>query len=76
MSHASVKIFWAAFHGLSEDEKKKFLVFLTGSSRVPLSGLTLAIKKVNVEPDYLPVAHTCFNLLDLPVISTYSRIIN
>ena len=65
--HPSIKIFWEAFHQLTEDEKRTFLIFLTGSSRVPLGGLTINIKFVNVSPDYLPVAHTCFNLLDLPV---------
>ena len=52
---------------MGEEEKKKFLVFLTGSSRVPIGGLEVNIKFVNVSPEHLPVAHTCFNLLDLPV---------
>lgn len=64
--HPTIKVFWAAFHQLSEEEKRKFLIFLTGSSRVPLAGLTVNLKKVNVSVDHLPVAHTCFNLLDLP----------
>ena len=66
-AHPSIKTFWAAFHQMGEEEKKKFLVFLTGSSRVPIGGLEVNIKFVNVSPEHLPVAHTCFNLLDLPV---------
>jgi len=64
--HPSIKVFWAAFGELSEAEKRHFLIFLTGSSRVPLAGLTINIKFVNVSEEYLPVSHTCFNLLDLP----------
>ena len=66
--HPSIKVFWSSFHQMEENEKKQFLVFLTGSSRVPLGGLVINIKFVNVSPEHLPVAHTCFNLLDLPVI--------
>jgi len=48
--------------------KKKFLIFLTGTDRIPIHGihsLKLAIQKVK-DNSRLPVAHTCFNLLDLP----------
>ena len=62
-----MKVFWSAFHKLTDSEKKQFLIFLTGSSRVPLGGLNINIKYVNVSHEHLPVAHTCFNLLDLPV---------
>ena len=67
LAHPAVKVFWSAFHKLTDSEKKQFLIFLTGSSRVPLGGLNINIKYVNVSHEHLPVAHTCFNLLDLPV---------
>ena len=46
-----------------------YAVFLTGSDRIPILGMK-AVKMI-IQPthggnDYLPVAHTCFNLLDLP----------
>lgn len=44
-------------------------VFLTGSDRIPILGmkcLKLVIQPTGGGEDYLPVAHTCFNLLDLP----------
>lgn len=44
-------------------------VFLTGSDRIPILGmksLSLVIQPTGGGEDYLPVAHTCFNLLDLP----------
>ena len=45
------------------------LVFLTGSDRIPILGmksLKLVIQPTSGGEQYLPVAHTCFNLLDLP----------
>lgn len=45
------------------------VVFLTGSDRIPILGmksLKLVIQPTGGGEQYLPVAHTCFNLLDLP----------
>lgn len=44
-------------------------MFLTGSDRIPILGmksLVLVIQPTGGGENYLPVAHTCFNLLDLP----------
>lgn len=44
-------------------------MFLTGSDRIPILGmksLGLVIQSTGGGEQYLPVAHTCFNLLDLP----------
>lgn len=48
-------------------------VFLTGSDRIPILGmksLKLVIQPTGGGEQYLPVAHTCFNLLDLPMYSS------
>lgn len=48
-------------------------VFLTGSDRIPILGmksLKLVIQPTGGGEQYLPVAHTCFNLLDLPKYSS------
>uniref|UniRef100_A0A1I7U902 HECT-type E3 ubiquitin transferase n=1 Tax=Caenorhabditis tropicalis TaxID=1561998 RepID=A0A1I7U902_9PELO len=69
-SHAAIQAFWKAFFALDENERKKFLQFLSGSTRLPVAGmkeLNAAIQPSSSES--LPVAHTCFNLLDLPNIS-------
>ncbi|KAL4239292.1 putative E3 ubiquitin-protein ligase herc4 [Mactra antiquata] len=74
--HPSIKHFWDVFHDLSLENKKKFLLFLTGSDKIPVIGMKhvkLVIQPMNVEEKYLPVAHTCFNLLDLPKYSTKER---
>lgn len=47
----------------------RLAVFLTGSDRIPILGmksLKLVIQPTSGGEHYLPVAHTCFNLLDLP----------
>ncbi|XP_068272668.1 probable E3 ubiquitin-protein ligase HERC4 [Nyctibius grandis] len=67
--HPTIKIFWEVFEELSLEKKKQFLLFLTGSDRIPILGmkcLKLIIQPTGGGEDYLPVAHTCFNLLDLP----------
>lgn len=64
----TIKMFWEVFHEFDVDHKKKFLLFLTGSDRVPIMGMK-AIKiyiQPTIDDNFLPVAHTCFNLLDLP----------
>lgn len=67
--HPTIKIFWDVFHELSLEMKKQFLLFVTGSDRIPILGmksLKLIIQPTRGGEEFLPVAHTCFNLLDLP----------
>ncbi|CAH2071120.1 unnamed protein product, partial [Iphiclides podalirius] len=68
--------FWEVFHELSLEDKKKFLLFLTGSDRVPIQGMKDI--KIRIQPmaddRFYPVAHTCFNLLDLPRYKTKERL--
>lgn len=56
------------------DNKKilfqQFLQFLMGSTRLPVGGMSsLQMYIQPTAPEVLPVAHTCFNLLDLPNIA-------
>ncbi|KAK9541806.1 hypothetical protein VZT92_001826 [Zoarces viviparus] len=67
--HPTIRLFWEVFHILPLEKKKQFLLFLTGSDRIPIVGmksLKLVIQPTRGGEQYLPVAHTCFNLLDLP----------
>ncbi|KAK2702704.1 hypothetical protein QYM36_018695 [Artemia franciscana] len=73
VDHPTIKLFWEVFHDLQLEEKKNFLKFLTGSDRVPISGMKSL--KIHIQPmgggdAFLPVAHTCFGLLDLPQYHT------
>lgn len=72
-NHPTVRMFWRVFHRLDNEEKKKFLLFLTGSDRIPILGMSeikLHLQPMKVDDNHLPVAHTCFNLLDLPLYSS------
>ncbi|CAH2105537.1 unnamed protein product [Euphydryas editha] len=75
-TNQQIRWFWEVFHELSIEDKKKFLLFLTGSDRVPIQGMRdIKIKIQPVADDrYFPVAHTCFNLLDLPRYKTKERL--
>ncbi|XP_036336674.1 probable E3 ubiquitin-protein ligase HERC4 [Rhagoletis pomonella] len=72
----TIRWFWEVFHDLPESEKKKFLLYLTGSDRIPIQGMKAI--KICIQPTnddrFLPVAHTCFNLLDLPRYNTKERL--
>lgn len=47
-------MFWRVFHQLSQQEKKQFLLFLTGTDRIPILGMGEI--KVGVEMVMLSLA--------------------
>uniref|UniRef100_A0A671SII6 Probable E3 ubiquitin-protein ligase HERC4 n=1 Tax=Sinocyclocheilus anshuiensis TaxID=1608454 RepID=A0A671SII6_9TELE len=69
--HPTIISFWEVFEELTPNEKKAFLLFLTGFEKVPILGMSAV--KMRVRPlfsftqDHLPQALTCHSLLDLPV---------
>ncbi|XP_062378987.1 probable E3 ubiquitin-protein ligase HERC3 isoform X1 [Sardina pilchardus] len=72
-SHPTMRMFWEVFHEFPLEKKKQFLLFLTGSDRIPIHGmgsLHIVIQSTSAEEHYLPVAHTCYNLLDMPCYRT------
>lgn len=91
-----IRWFWEVFHELPLEEKKKFLLFLTGCDRIPIQGMKAikvrstpinfypvlkppnSCRQIFIQPTpddkFLPVAHTCFNLLDLPRYSTKEKL--
>ncbi|EDV39502.1 uncharacterized protein Dana_GF24453, isoform A [Drosophila ananassae] len=72
----TIKWFWEVIHDMTEAEKKSFLLYLTGSDRIPIQGMKALKMTIQPTPDerFLPVAHTCFNLLDLPRYKTKERL--
>ncbi|KAF5295220.1 hypothetical protein FQR65_LT10504 [Abscondita terminalis] len=79
-----VQWFWQAVDSFSEEMRARLLQFVTGSSRVPLQGFRalqgstgaagprlFTIHCVDVSPQNLPKAHTCFNRIDIPPYDTY-----
>ncbi|XP_066534817.1 probable E3 ubiquitin-protein ligase HERC3 [Hoplias malabaricus] len=72
-SHPTVRMFWEVFHDFPLEKKKQFLLFLTGSDRIPIHGmasLRIVLQSTSAGEHYLPVAHTCYNLLDMPCYTT------
>ncbi|XP_076173074.1 HECT and RLD domain containing E3 ubiquitin ligase 4 isoform X2 [Ptiloglossa arizonensis] len=72
----TIILFWQVFRELTLEEKKKFLLYLTGCDRVPIQGMKAIRITIQPMPDerMLPVAHTCFNVLDLPRYQTRERL--
>ncbi|OAF68335.1 hypothetical protein A3Q56_03921 [Intoshia linei] len=71
--HITIQIFWNVFNSYTEKDKIKFLKFLTGSTRISIYGMkyfTFTIQYVG-DVNRFPVAHTCFNILDLPPYRTF-----
>ncbi|XP_047486162.1 probable E3 ubiquitin-protein ligase HERC4 isoform X1 [Penaeus chinensis] len=74
--HHVIKMFWEVFHELTVDQKKQFLIFLTGTDRIPILGMKSlkVIIQSTADDSYLPVAHTCIAQLDLPVYNTKEKL--
>ena len=64
----TIKYFWEILMEFNEEEKKKFLFFVTGCDRAPIDGLGslpfVIGRNANIKE--LPSSHTCFNHLILP----------
>ena len=65
----TIKWFWEWFENIAEDEKFKYLRFVSGRTRLPQTKFgndyKHTINKLSNEQLY-PISHTCFFSLDLP----------
>ena len=71
----TIKYLWEVLLEFNEEEKKKFLFFVTGCDRAPIEGLgslEIVITNEGEESD-LPMAHTCFNNLVLPDYKNFEK---
>ncbi|KAJ0032142.1 hypothetical protein NQD34_002223 [Periophthalmus magnuspinnatus] len=71
-----IKDFWEIIHSFSEEQKKLFLQFTTGTDRAPVGGLgklKMIIARNGPDTDRLPTSHTCFNALLLPEYSSKDK---
>ncbi len=69
--HPTILAFWQVVRAFTEEDKKSLLKFVTSCSRPPLLGFRdldppFCIQNAGSEPDRLPTASTCMNLLKLP----------
>ncbi|OQR99390.1 HECT E3 ubiquitin ligase [Achlya hypogyna] len=78
---AVLEWFWSIVQSLSLSEQAKLLQYATGSSRVPVQGFQgltsydgkicyFTLKGVNYHTGAYPVAHACYNRIDLPLYPT------
>lgn len=75
--HPTIRMLWNIFNNMTIKQKKAVLMFVTGSDRVPLKGLsnlTFIIQKHGPDSDRLPAALTCFNRLLLPPYSSEEKL--
>merc|ERR1711865_402766 len=76
LASPAINYFWQVVGEFDEEEKARLVLFVTGTSKVPLEGFVglqgmsgtqiFQIHKAHGHTDRLPSAHTCFNQLDLP----------
>lgn len=65
-----VKYFWKAMENFTNEDRSRFLRFVTGRRRLPAS-MTLCANKSSSPVDSLPEAATCSSTLFLPSYSSY-----
>jgi len=75
-NHTMVRWFWEVVESYSNEQKLRLLQFVTGTSSIPFEGFKalrgssslqrFTIDTLHGPPDALPIAHTCFNRLDMP----------
>uniref|UniRef100_A0AAY4DJN4 Ubiquitin-protein ligase E3A n=1 Tax=Denticeps clupeoides TaxID=299321 RepID=A0AAY4DJN4_9TELE len=72
-----IRDFWETLHSFSEEQKRLFLQFTTGTDRAPVGGLgklKMIIAKNGPDTDRLPTSHTCFNVLLLPEYTSREKL--
>ncbi|XP_078322034.1 E3 ubiquitin-protein ligase HACE1-like isoform X2 [Crassostrea virginica] len=79
-----IQWFWEVVEGLGQQDRVLLLQFCTGSSRVPFGGFShlgggggpqkFTISQVTYQPQLLPTASTCINLLKLPEYPSKSEL--
>lgn len=73
---STVQNFWRALSSFDNEQRMKFIKFVTSCSRPPLLGFKelrpqLCIRNAGSSDDRLPTSSTCINLLKLPRFSNY-----
>jgi len=71
-----IRWFWAALRSFDEQDRARFIMFATGTSKVPLEGFKalqgtngtqlFTITRANGGDERLPSSHTCFNSIEIP----------
>ena len=80
----AIQWFWQAVESFDAGDRARLLMFVTGTSKVPLGGFKalrgqrgpqkFTIQKAGGDLESLPASHTCFNQLDLPAYRDYDTL--
>ncbi|KAL7877120.1 hypothetical protein SRHO_G00037630 [Serrasalmus rhombeus] len=78
VGHPTIVTFWEVFEELTDEQKKAFLLFLTGCDRVPILGMEQVRMSVSVLPNstqnHLPESLTCHCILMIPQYNSKERL--
>ncbi|KAI9352279.1 hypothetical protein DFJ73DRAFT_959461 [Zopfochytrium polystomum] len=72
-----VRHFWDIFTNHTNEDKRKLLLFITGTDRIPATGIQNMAFKITClgeDSDRLPISHTCFNQLCIPRYRTREKL--
>lgn len=69
-SSTNVKVMWQALEGFTNEERSRFIRFITGRRRLPV---TIYIDSSDTGPTSLPTSATCSNALYLPSYTTVEQ---
>jgi len=82
-SSPQITWFWKFVSQLEKEDLAQMIMFVTGTSKIPLEGFSalqgmngvqkFQIHRVAGDSNRLPTAHTCFNQLDIPEYSSYEK---
>ncbi|KAK9448095.1 uncharacterized protein V1518DRAFT_434351 [Limtongia smithiae] len=76
-SEPVINWFWEIFGDMEVVDQRRLLTFVTGSDRIPATGvanLIFKISKVGEDSDRFPISHTCFNQLCLYRYSSKAKL--
>lgn len=76
-AHPTVKAFWRVVHGMTADQQRKLLAFVTGCTNAPVGGLgklQFKLQRNGPDTDRLPTASVCFHILLLPEYSDEAKL--
>ncbi|XP_060782433.1 probable E3 ubiquitin-protein ligase HERC6 isoform X2 [Neoarius graeffei] len=76
--HPTIIAFWEVFEELTDEQKKAFLLFLTGCDRVPILGMEQVrmtmLDRPNFTQDHLPESFICHSHFVLPPYENKERL--
>ena len=83
-NHRVIQWFWKVVEEFNDEQRARLLQYVTGTARVPVAGFQalqgkdgdvrkFTIKLISSATYSSPIAHTCFNRIDLPDYKNYEQ---